>query len=417
MRTTRAVSCLISSLLSLAVFVASAPAQTQGKPASPARQLLIVSANLREGFPFDKPNQNHDDVNEDCTSDLQNYPRFDATGQPIFPPEGPTCYLDVRNFAQRLHDWLPYAPDVLLLQEVVRDPAHMVAYQLEQAFAGYDFRVVVAPATNDFEPDTNAGRACTYTTKSGDTRTGAKARRQRETAIVINTTTMAVPDDAGAGYLTTKYPCGVATKESEKRGRAFRDHAFVDGISELDGGLLVPAMSVHLGGQKHVVRASRGRVWARWARELIDHLADPDVGGGKDVRLIGGDFNQIACSTRGTETFRCSKRAWWKTFTSGSPAYRDTVRTVNDSDTLIQRQWRNGDEVRHHPRIDFIFARMAKTCLASHDIAYPAQDPEAPDGVAYTHDNDYKPHPERIADHRPLFAFFGKVGDEEPACP
>jgi exonuclease III len=293
---------------------------------SPPRQLLVLSANLKSARPGD-----------DVDSELV-------------------------NFARRVTRVVPFAPDAVLLQEVVQSSAARVA-QLLRRETGFGFDVVVSPGPNPV--------------------VGTQGNQivVRDTAILLNRRTMSIKDEGG--FLSTQYLLRDAAPEVEAR---IKQHAYC--LAETaSGGLRLALASVHFVLSDRLAAPTVGFCYkGKWARQVASFLNSryPERSV-VQLWVIGGDFNNRRCVGR-RERVSCGVWPFWHVLAS-QMRYLDTVFARHGgSNESLARQTRNGK------RIDYIFARAA-VLRASHDIRYDA------------HPGD----PGFYSDHRLLWALLGPM--------
>ncbi|TDC08430.1 hypothetical protein E1267_10475 [Nonomuraea longispora] len=200
-------------------------------PATPAGQVLVVQANLQDSVR-----------------------RADARDT-----------RDLDNFARRLAERAPAAPDALLLTEVLGPGARHLANVLSRA-TGQRYRAEVAGERSAFLPD------------------GAV----RQNAIILNTRTMTAAARGGFERVQDE------------------DQAYVV-AARRDGTLRVPLVAAHPGGDP-----------APAAALLADRFARED-----GVTVLGGDFRAGRCAVPARDqTIGCEPQAFWGDLT-GPRAYTD----------------------------------------------------------------------------------------------
>ncbi len=213
---------------------------------------------------------------------------------------------DVKNWVLKLLDETPGNPDVLLLQEVTGNSAEYVASVLRNRTGNANFRVVKkawTPAARD------------YDTK----------QIIRDTAIILNLTTMQVAD--GGRYYTGTYPgdvavcCGLPLKFKQAAVMLAKHRAT---------GVTSALSSVHLTRKKDFRTLDASEHYrAKWSRQIYEMIMRRYPG--RDATTIGGDFNQDRCVTgefkscedarfydRDTESFRFHDIVWEMPADTGS---------------------------------------------------------------------------------------------------
>jgi exonuclease III len=291
---------------------------------SPPRQLLVLSANLKSAWPEDV---------------------VDA---------------ELVNFARRVSKVVPFAPDAVLLQEVVQSSATRIA-QLLRRETGFGFDVAVSPGA--------------------DPLVGMQGNQiiVRDTAILLNRKTMAIRDEGG--FLSTQYLLRDAAPDLEAR---IKQHGYC--LAETaSGGLRLALASIHFVLNDRLAAPTMGFCYkGKWARQVGSFLNSRyPQRTAPQLWVIGGDFNNRRCVGR-RERVACDVWPFWHAL-EAQMGYIDTVFDRHgDSNESLARQTRDGK------RIDYIFARAA-VVRASHDVRYDA------------HPGD----PGFYSDHRLLWALLG----------
>ena len=248
---------------------------------------------------------------------------------------------DVENFVERLLLQVPHAPDVVMLQEVVRASASGVA-DLLTAQPGYRYEVAVSPEATVFPyPD--------------DARPDEVLR---DTAIVINTGT--VTASGPQGYVETSY----AEEDGILGQRARTKEQAYTGITEIQSGTSYSVMSVHyLPTQKWFADKAVAREYkAQWSDQLASFLDETFPA--TSTPLLVGDFNNRRCRGR-DETRDCEILPFWPMLTS-THSYTDAVFSTGAE-----------AEIGTQKRIDYIFNRPGFHYAAS-DLEYTAEDRSDP---------------------------------------
>lgn len=290
-----------------------------GLETSPPGKVMVLNANLREAHPLWL-----DDIKgKEGVLDLE------YSGE-------------LTNFADHLRDHLPYAPDVLLLQEVIGPSVEQTALELRETL-NRPYRVVLG------------GHNSNLLGPKGD-----DLKHKRNTAIIINESTMEVAGEPG--FMTLQMQEG---DEPPHEPRIAQEQAYGllrDRRTDLD----LAVMSIHWSTTYHFASrelASERR--AQWAREvkafMLDRYSEAPMS------VMAGEFNAPRC-LGGTESFRCDESAPWKTVTSEPSAYQDAVYVVHresPGDFFEQATNRSGAQ----RRIDFIFARP-NIYAASRSVGY-----------------------------------------------
>ncbi len=254
---------------------------------------------------------------------------------------------DLHAFVRRAVELTPAPPDVVLLQEVVAGGARTVTRALQQD-TGNRFALAASPPATPY----------TYQ----DTRHEVV----RDTAIILNLKTMRRISEPG--FVKTKHPPAV-TSPAEPKNKA-KEHAHVLMLHK-PSQTLVAAMSVHLAPKKQFNDENVAADYrARWARGLCRHCQRTyPKAKTKQVRIIGGDFNNARCPG-GSETRDCTPTAMWVEMTERYGLHDAVFEIHGGSDRSIRRQHRRGN--KQVARIDYIFTD-ATVLNGEHDIAYDAQ--------------------------------------------
>ena len=302
-------------------------APAQRLPRSPDGEVVVISVNLQEAF---------------MPSDVQNS-------------------SEMRHFATRIRDLvqagtMPYAPDVLLLQEVASFSTTKLARFLKDA-TGYTYAILIGPELNPIVKDT------------------AEHQIVRDTAILINAATM---EGIGRkGFITSRYGADESRNAAKPR---WKQQAFA-AVQEKSGGFSLALASVHFTPTEEM--ASEAAAFARkgqWADAIARHLSETFPK--QHTRVVGGHFNNRRCLTKTTdppEQADCNppgpggETPFWTALTQAVAPFRyqDSVFAIHGtSDATLKDQYRRGDGFTKK-RIDFVFAR-AKIVSAAHDTAYGA---------------------------------------------
>jgi hypothetical protein len=254
---------VIFVLVAAVVLVSWPGASAAGKQAegplltSPPGQVLVVNANLNESSLLSSP----EDI-EDLT--------------------------DMNVFADRLTALLPYAPDALLLSEILTPGATAVAEFLE-AKTGYHYAVAVEPGDSPYMEDGS----------------------QRDTAIVLNMDTMRVEDEGG--YIRHDY----ALADTNRLNPIGKHTAYLL-AKEQQGGLRVPMASLHYVTKPHFkTDAIHTAYVAEWSTDIAEFLKETyDSPSNRQVSVIAGDFNLTRCDYRLPETLGCSESLFYSSLTN-----------------------------------------------------------------------------------------------------
>lgn len=229
---------------------------------SPASRVLVVTANLREAY------GNHDASN----------------------------HRDMRVFLKRLTARVPYAPDVLLLQEVRHSSARWVARHLGDR-TGHPYRIKVDP-----------GKRPTHTSGS--------FTRFKDTAILFNKDTMSGRGDGR--YFSTRPTWSEVPNHSRPR---IMQHAMTAG-TERATGMKLSFASLHLSPPGTLKSSAQRSVRDRWVNGIADSMSDHYS---NTRRSVGGDFNSSRCKYGGGQG--CPLSPFWASMTRDRN-YRDGLRQV-----------------------------------------------------------------------------------------
>ncbi|HEU4481134.1 MAG TPA: hypothetical protein VFS18_04550, partial [Actinomycetota bacterium] len=247
----------------LSVLGATLPAPAAPAVETPDGEIMIVTANLDEAY---------------TSQDMQNLG-------------------EMKIFAKRLKAQVPFAPDVLLLQEVRDRSATKVARLMRKKF---NQRYIVA---------VNPG--------SPPTKEFGRKQIHKETAIVINTATIA--KRSKGGYIATEYDRSAAAPGAKIVTRK-NAHLLVE---EKSSDVRVAVASIHFNPAAQMKSSSvSDRNRGRWAREIATALNNKYPAAAHDN--IGGDFNSDRC--KGTQVGdNCTLNPFWKILTADF-GYVDSVR-------------------------------------------------------------------------------------------
>lgn len=255
--------CLVAAVTALVLPGSVA----RGADQSVQGQILVVTTNLQEAF-------DRDDADDPS---------------------------DMRVYVSRLLKQLPYAPDVVLVQEVRRSSARNVAGLLTQA-SGYRYSIVVPPG----EPPW----------RELDDRI-----IDRESAVIVNEDTVEVL--GATGTIKSVYPGSVARAGEPRR---VRNHAFAS-VALLDRSASITVASVHYVQNDFLTSPDVGDDYKRrWALQTADFLAAQAAEWGTSMTAIGGDFN--ASRGRRDDYANHSHSPWLVGLTGDGYGYRDTVYEV-----------------------------------------------------------------------------------------
>lgn len=294
---------------------------------SPAGQVLVLSANLKKAQARD---------------------RVDS---------------EILNFMPRVPKAVPFAPDAVLLQEVVESSAARVAALFEES-TGFGFDVAVSPG-----PEPIVG-------------TQEDQVVVRNTAILLNSETMQAAGQGG--FVASRYSSRDAAPELKPR---IKEHAHCLARTK-SGGIEVPLVSVHFVTNQKFAASTMGFCYkAQWAREVMNYLQTQYPRGDvPQVPVIGGDFNNRRC-LRSREKVVCEVLPFWHVLTEQG-GFSDAVFERHGGSEKSLAAQMNG-----HKRIDYVFARGVVRD-ASHDVGYEAR----------RGDSDF------YSDHRLLWALVSPSG-------
>jgi hypothetical protein len=244
-----------------------APTASAGQRNTPDGQILVLTMNLEEAYSMG-------------TGDLGSH-------------------FEVDNFAKRVRDVVPIVPDVILLQEVNYETSGLAARKLSSRL-NQRFVVAVRPIRNT---------TVEYPDKQVHT----------ETAILLNSTTMAKEDRGG--YIQTSYPRSAAAPGDRVN---VRRHAFML-AREQSSGIKVPLVSIHYAMVKSFKTEKLSNEYrGKWSKQIENKLARKyQADSTARAAVAGGDFNASRCVSG--QFASCREAAWWKVFTSAPHKYVDTL--------------------------------------------------------------------------------------------
>lgn len=257
----------------------------------------------------------------------------------------PTHSKQMSVFARRVSTLLPFAPDVLLLQEVGGRSSQLVARLLRER-TPYDYRVAIGPGDHVVQ------------------KTGASEEVVWDSAVVVNRSTTQ-PVGTG-GVLTSRYDPVDGVSGGPARTK---QHSYLV-AQKNGGGTPIALVSIHFVTSLRLSPKSIGFCYKQqWVKEIIAFFDTtypfPDF-----VRVIAGDMNNPRC-LGSPETVRCEEWPFWKTLTARA-GYKDAIFAVHGhSNRDLHRQARRGNRTAK-PRIDYIFTSAA-VIASSFDVTYGAR--------------------------------------------
>jgi hypothetical protein len=251
---------------------------------------------------------------------------------------------EVRNFTERLVDQVPYAPDVVLLQEVRRKSAAFVAERLT-ALTGSSFVLAKDPGP---DPWYEVGRRVI----------------KKETAIVINADTMR--KTGAGGFLSQTH-----ARSDGAPGHSYtvKKTAYLP-VAERGDGLELGLASAHfhldnLLRSKEIARRYKKRWSVQIARLLKNKYPSHSA---SEIHVWGGDLNAARCVD--PKKPYCALSPFWKTITRAPYNYIDTVyRVALRDDNVVEK--RTG-------HTDYIFSK-GRAITAGSDLSYKSELRSNPD--------------------------------------
>ncbi len=303
-------------------------------PTSPLNELLVVNQNVLEFHRF------YDDQIFTSLKDLESH-------------------KELRNFATRLPLWVPYAPDVVGLQESTGPVARLVAAELRRVF-GQPYRAVVRSKVP---------------TRAIWTREGVTLHKT-STAIVINRRTTKF---LRGGYMATRQ-----LNRDRVDGKLLVNHQAHAALEERASGMRAAFMTLHFNANARFDPRVFG--WERrvqWSERVATYMRRnyPDP----DMRVLSGEYCSRRCVDVRWETVNCKTSKLWSLLTNDF-GYVDAVYESNKTSNADIREQQRSNHGRPH-RIDYIFAQ-ADVVSASRDTHYEA----------YAGDSHY------ISDHKADYA-------------
>jgi hypothetical protein len=235
---------------------------------------------------------------------------------------------DMYNFVDRVMKKTPFAPDVVLLQEISHRGAAAIAKRLSNR-TGDQYRIAKDAAPVGESPWKRIGN---------DRLLG------RDNAILMNTDTM--KKTGKGGYFKFGY------KQSQaKRGSAVKvkEHAYVP-LKKKGTNIEMPAVSLHFPKEREFRSGEISKkLKKRWSAAIARKLNRKYPAGGNDdhMKVIGGDFNNFRCE--GRAGFDCNQ----------TPAYNILVGRFNYTDSILKT-----GEISNP--IDFLFSSN-NVCKAAID--------------------------------------------------
>lgn len=261
------IKAILLGALALAVSAPFAPTASAEGRNTPDGQILVLTMNLEEAYSMG-------------AGDLGSH-------------------FEVDNFAERVRDVVPQIPDVILLQEVNYETSGLAARKLSSRL-NQRFVVAVRPIRNT---------TMEYPDKQIHT----------ETAILLNSTTMAIEDKGG--FIQTSYPSSAAAPGDRVN---VKRHAFML-ASERSSGIRVPLVSLHYAMVRSFKTEQLSNEYrGKWSKQIENTLARKyQADSTARAAVVGGDFNASRCVSG--QFASCREAAWWKVFTSAPHEYVDTL--------------------------------------------------------------------------------------------
>ena len=275
---------------------------------SPDGEILVLDANLQEAF---------------IASDVAD----------------PT---DMQNFAHRAAELVPFAADVVLLQEVVGPSAAGVAGFLSDE-TGFTYQVAIAPGPTAFPQADEA----------------PDEQVQQETAILFNSETTKLVGERG--YFETSYDPADGIEGQKAKTKL---HAYA-AVKDLQSKKVYPLMSLHFVPNQNFISDDVG--WGykqRWSRDATTFLDGVFPAPQWTGHVVGGDFNNRRCTTQ-VEARECETFPFWDVMTIDN-GYADSIFTAGAE-----------EEIGTAKRIDYVFGRLDPRAAAS-DLAYDQADKSDP---------------------------------------
>jgi hypothetical protein len=310
---------------------------THGTQESPSGEILILNGNMQEVH-------NQADVNDQA---------------------------DMAVFANRVKKLLPYAPDVLLLQEVDSTTAQNIADQLNNELYGGS---VVYEVARSFKTP----RKVYEEDRFGNL---TNVIHHADEAVLINTNTM----EKILGSKVTHQWFEKQFNDSSKNYDYKKDDAVAQ-LKEISSGKIVSVASVHVPHNKYIYAndndAEPGGEGIDIKRKLmIQDTADKLNALGGDIKVISGDFNtggrcgfeltDVTCNG-GADT-----KPYWAEITGPSYQYKDVIYEVHGkNEAALKRQYAKGMTYGNW-RLDIIFVNGAEITEASTDVSYHAEESNA----------------------------------------
>jgi hypothetical protein len=210
---------------------------------------------------------------------------------------------DMSNFVDRVVKKTPFAPDILLLQEISHPGLAFIAKRLSSK-TGHKYRIAKDAASKGQSPWK---------------RIGPDRLLGRDNGILMNADTM--QKIGKGGYFKFGY------KQSQaKRGSAVKvkEHAYVP-LKKKGTDIVVPAVSLHYPKEREfrsgVISKKLKKRWsAIIARKLNKKY--PEAGNDSHMKVIGGDFNNFRCE--GRAGYECNQTPGYNILT-GRFAYTDSI--------------------------------------------------------------------------------------------
>ena len=294
-------SSLRASLVGLLAAMLAASLAPVGEAApTPEGQILVVTANLREGYPNGNDLSNRDD-------------------------------MDV--FVRRLLGQTPYAPDILLLQEINGPSSSYVARRMTKK-TGDQYMVALKPPADVMAE--GPGTSLIHT----------------QNAVVINRESMAKVTNGG--WVKTTYDQSDAAPGS-RIATMRQGHVLVKERITNDK---VGVMSLRFAHASVMRSKSVSYEYRRsWAKKVASAMSRKYRERASGFMVIAGDFNAGRCLN--DKPRHCDEAGFWKVLT-GNWGYKEV---------LFEEGLPQG--------VDYLFARAAQVFQAGLDASYDSAAAEA----------------------------------------
>jgi hypothetical protein len=358
--------------------------QQSGLAQSPKGLVQIVGSNVLQTVDAGERG-----VRATCPREFQD-DRDITSAQVRCNPEGRAIHFAERIIALANrglgtdHDGIPYAPDVVLLQEVRTRDAREIAGHLNSRIELEEESCSEVPRCYRV--------AISYESSDGDVTWDATETKTviADTAILYNQRSLTIQ---GTGEFNTAYTRGEQCRpEVDDNGQDVFVDSDLDGLNDckrrkvkrhfmarfVEAPTGSPAQptdleagvaSIHFATRDNLRnQATHALVKDRWAQRASNRLRM--FASSAQLFVLGGDFNIGRCGDEDeivddpnsppppepTDPIQCRERDWWRNLTGSMHQFDDSLYVRNRTQPQMNRQYQSGTDQTER-RIDFIFVR------------------------------------------------------------